>query len=109
MFACFQADSCKIVRGGKSRGQVVGMCTLQTLNSTAEGAKVGLLEDLVVDEGRRNQGIGSLLLANVTEWAETAGLKRVQLLADKDNSPALKFYRKYNWNSTNLICIRKML
>ncbi len=91
------------------QGHVIGMCTLQTLISTAEGDLVGLVEDVVVDEGSRREGIGSLLLETITEWAQTAGLKRLQLLADRDNIPAFEFYRKYHWSQTNLICVRKLL
>ena len=38
--------------------QVVGMCTVQRLLSTAEGGWVGLLEDLVVTASLRGRGIG---------------------------------------------------
>ncbi len=37
--------------GGRGRGPVIGMVTLQVLISTAEGGPVGLLEDLVVGDG----------------------------------------------------------
>ncbi len=87
--------------------KVVGMCTIQTLISTAEGGQVGLLEDLVVAAGFRHQGIGSKLLAETVNWAECQGLKRLQLLADKNNLSALGFYKNQGWLSTELICLRK--
>jgi N-acetylglutamate synthase-like GNAT family acetyltransferase len=104
----FHDKSSKIFIAEKQK-RVVGMCTLQVLTSSAEGAKVGLLEDLIVDENCRHEGVGSQLLEAATEWAKKSGLKRIQLLADKGNIPALNFYHKYNWSSTNLICIRKLL
>jgi ribosomal protein S18 acetylase RimI-like enzyme len=87
--------------------KVLGMCTVQTLISTAEGGPVGLLEDLIVATDFRNQGIGAKLLAEAVNWAECQGLKRLQLLADKNNLPALNFYQKQGWNSTQLACLRK--
>ena len=47
----------------ESDRRVVGMCSLQTLISTAEGGPVGLVEDLIVTEAFRHQGIGEKLLA----------------------------------------------
>ena len=87
--------------------RVLGMCTVQTLISTAEGGRVGLLEDLVVAADFRRQGIGAKLLAEAVKWAECQGLKRLQLLADKNNEAALSFYENQGWKSTQLVCLRK--
>lgn len=87
--------------------QVVGMCTAQILVSTAEGGVVALIEDLVVDNEHRGKGIGRNLLLSVENWAAEKGAKRLQLLADRNNTPALKFYQKMRWNYTQLICLHK--
>ena len=87
--------------------KVLGMCTVQTLISTAEGGPVGLLEDLTVAADFRNRGIAKKLVAEAVHWAECRGLKRLQLLADKNNLPALNFYQKQGWQSTQLVCLRK--
>jgi len=93
----------------ESGGIVVGMATLQTLISTAEGGRVGLVEDVVVAREFRGKGIGSLLLERVADWAQEQKLKRIQLLADKENHPALAFYAGRAWKNTSLICLRKMI
>ena len=87
--------------------KVLGLCTVQTLISTAEGGLVGLLEDLVVAADFRNQGIATKLLTEAVAWAESQGLKRLQLLADKNNGSALHFYQKQGWQATQLVCLRK--
>ncbi len=87
--------------------RAVGMCTLQVLISTAEGGEAGLVEDMVVLEEYRQRGIGKMLMEGIVELAESLGLKRLQLLADKNNIPALDFYKKIGWMSTELICLRK--
>jgi ribosomal protein S18 acetylase RimI-like enzyme len=87
--------------------RAVGMCTLQILISTAEGGKVGLVEDLVVLEEYRKHGIGKMLIRGIEELAESIGLSRLQLLADRNNVPALDFYKRAGWESTELICLRK--
>lgn len=98
---------CILVAELLNDNKVLGMCTVQTLISTAEGGQVGLLEDLVVAADFRHQGVGAKLLAEAIGWADCHGLKRLQLLADKNNLPALKFYQKQGWESTQLVCLRK--
>jgi GNAT superfamily N-acetyltransferase len=88
-------------------GRVVGMATVQILISTAEGGPVGLIEDVVVDDSQRGQGIGGLLLRHLEAWARERGLTRLQLLADKANRPALTFYEHLDWTPTSLIALRK--
>jgi len=89
-------------------GRVVGMITLQTLISTAEGARVGLVEDLVVAEGHRVSGIGTRLLKAVESRTSSSGLKRLQLLADNNNMPALEFYHRNRWRQTSLLVLRQI-
>ncbi len=88
---------------------IVGMATVQTLVSTAEGGWVGLVEDVIVDRQFRGRGVGKLLLERIAAWGRENGLKRLQLLADSDNRPALNFYSSLRWISTRLICLRKLL
>ncbi|MET0072492.1 MAG: GNAT family N-acetyltransferase [Candidatus Thiodiazotropha sp.] len=88
-------------------GEVVGMATLQVLISTAEGGRCGLIEDLVVSESYRGRGIGRALMDHLIRWADNNGLTRLQLLADRDNQPALAFYKKQGWSTTRLIALKK--
>jgi ribosomal protein S18 acetylase RimI-like enzyme len=99
---------CILVAQSINDNKVLGMCTVQTLISTAEGGTVGLLEDLIVAADYRNQGIAAKLVAEAICWAKCQGLKRLQLLADQNNQPALNFYEKQGWKSTQLICLRKL-
>ena len=89
--------------------RLVGMGTVQTVISTAEGGPVGWVEDVVVDPAYRGQGVGRRLLAAVEKWAQTQGLKRLQLLADRDNVGAGKFYTKQGWSPTRMVAMRKFL
>jgi ribosomal protein S18 acetylase RimI-like enzyme len=91
----------------EENGETVGMASIQLLVSTAEGGYSGLIEDVVVKKDLRGKGIGRQLLEGIEKWARENKLKRIQLLADKNNDPALEFYKKNSWDSTSMICLRK--
>ena len=88
---------------------VVGMCTGQLVVSTAEGGPALLVEDVVVDANHRGQGVGRALLAALADWARGRGVRRLQLLADGSNGPALAFYDRLGWRATALVCRRLTL
>jgi GNAT superfamily N-acetyltransferase len=87
-------------------GQVVGMCSAQIVISTAEGGPAAWVEDVVVRNEMRGLGIGRMLLATLSAWAVRRGIGRLQLLADAENAAALGFYRRMDWQTTQLICLR---
>ncbi len=89
--------------------RVIGMCTMQVLISTAEGGRVGLIEDMVVSQDFRRKGVGKALLDEMRKISGEKGLRRLQLLADSQNELALKFYNKTGWFKTQLICFRKKI
>jgi GNAT superfamily N-acetyltransferase len=88
-------------------GAVVGMVTGQLLVSTAEGGGSVLVEDLVVEAAERGRGVGRRLLQAVSDWARLRGATRLQLLADRDNGPAVAFYARLGWTGTRLVALRR--
>jgi len=90
-------------------GQVIGMCSGQLTVSTAEGGPALLVEDVVVRGDWHGRGIGRRLMESLGAWAGEKGASRLQLLADRNNGPALDFYGKLGWQTTELICLRKRL
>nr|WP_240191924.1 GNAT family N-acetyltransferase [Desulforhopalus vacuolatus] len=87
--------------------RVIGMCSGQTMVSTAEGAFSLLVEDVVVDEQWRGRGVGTDLLKALEKWAREMKIVRFQLLADRSNAAGLEFYNKQSWKNTNLVCLCK--
>ena len=90
-------------------GAAVGMCTGQLLISTAQGGPSALIEDVAVLPAQQGKGIGRRLVAAAEAWAVSQGASRIQLLADRNNAPALAFYQKTGFQTTAMICLRKML
>ena len=90
-------------------GQVAGMVNSLITVSTAEGGKVLLLEDVIVSRAYRGGGHGRKLVEHVLAWAKLQGMTRVTLLADRDNTPALDFYRALGFDGSNMVVLRKNL
>jgi GNAT superfamily N-acetyltransferase len=97
----------RVVLAAEREGRVIGMVTVQLVVSTAEGAPSGLLEDMVVEEEARGEGVGARLLGAAEQWAFERGATRLQLLADQANRPAHRFYRRMGWSGTQLVCLRR--
>jgi len=99
----------RILTACNANGTVVGMCSGQLTISTAEGGPAVLIEDVVVHEDWRGQGIGARLMNEISQWAQENRAQRLQLLADVDNSAALDFYAHLGWRKTQLICLRNRM
>jgi GNAT superfamily N-acetyltransferase len=85
----------------------VGMASGQIVISTAEGAASVWIEDVVVREDHRRQGIGTQLIEFLRNWAATRGASRLQLVADRENAEAALFYTALGWQSTQLVVRRR--
>jgi GNAT superfamily N-acetyltransferase len=90
-------------------GSVVGMANALITISTAEGERALLLEDVFVQNEYRGMGLGRRLVEHVLEWARRRGMVRVTLLSDRDNQPALDFYRKLGFERSHMLVLRKPL
>ena len=74
-------------------GEIVGMALLYERYSTWKGRTL-YLEDLIVTEAARGQGIGKALLRECISMAENGGYKRLEWQVLDWNKPAIEFYRK---------------
>lgn len=105
MFFELPVERCLLV--AEYQRKVIGMCSAQLLVSTAEGGWKALVEDVVVAEDYRGLGVGRKLLAALEKWAAGQGAKRLDLLADRDNTGGLMFYANMKWKKTNLLALQK--
>lgn len=90
-------------------GRLAGMANALITISTAQGAPVLLLEDIIVNQAFRGGGHGRALVEHVLDWARGQGMGRVTLLADKDNAPALAFYERLGFEPSAMKVLRKAL
>lgn len=90
-------------------GNVIGMANALITVSTAQGTRVVLLEDVIVRDSHRGDGLGRKLVEHVCAWAKSEGMTRVTLLADKDNAAALAFYERLGFEPSSMVVRRRTL
>jgi GNAT superfamily N-acetyltransferase len=90
-------------------GKIVGMANLLYTVSTALGARVALLEDMVVSPDVRGLGVGSRLLEQTIRLARSNGCQRITLLTDGANESAQRFYQKHRFSFSAMIPLRLSL
>lgn len=104
--------------GDPARGEILVACDgerfLAMVNllytvSTALGARVALLEDMVVAAEVRSGGVGSALLEQAIAHAGRRGCRRITLLTDADNHAAQRFYRRHGFLDSPMIPLRRTL
>lgn len=83
-------------------GEVIGMVSAQLVISTSQGSPSVWIEDMVISEQCRAQGIGRQLIDSALDWAKQKGATRAQLLVDLDNEPALGYYNHLGWQPSRM-------
>lgn len=78
----------------EKENEVVGIALYYTKYSTWKG-KCFYLEDIIVKESHRMQGIGSMLLKELITISAKAGVKRLEWQVLDWNEPAIQFYKKH--------------
>ncbi len=95
-----------VVREGD---HIIAMVNILYTVSTALGARVGIIEDMVVSSVDRGSGVGSKLLERALEFAKDKGCQRLTLLTDHDNEGAHRFYQKHGFSLSTMVAFRKSL
>lgn len=112
-----QAAGLRLIMGDPRVGQilvaredhaVIGMVNLLYTVSTALGARVAILEDMVVAPEERGKGIGNLLLRAAIDRATRNGCRRITLLTDATNEHAQRFYRRHGFTVSTMRPLRLM-
>lgn len=75
-------------------GAIMGLALYYFKYSTWKG-KCLFLEDIIVTESMRGQGIGRLLFEEVVKVAKDTNVRRMEWQVLDWNAPAISFYQKY--------------
>ena len=87
----------------RSYGKLLGMINLLFTISTAEGGAVIILEDLIIVQDHRNQGLGAQLLEYALDFARQKDFQRITLLTDRLDEPAKKFFERYGFCVSGMV------
>jgi GNAT superfamily N-acetyltransferase len=75
-------------------GQVVGLITLVLYRSVLHRKGTALINELVVDEGRRGEGIGGQLLRYAMDFAREYDWDEIEVGVESFNTGAIAFYKR---------------
>jgi GNAT superfamily N-acetyltransferase len=79
----------------EKNGTIVALALYYYKYSTWKG-KCLFLEDIIVTEKMRGEGIGKMLFDKIVEVAKKDKVRRLEWQVLEWNEPAIKFYKKYN-------------
>ena len=85
LFTCYVAED---------QNQIIGMALYYIKYSTWKGPCV-FLEDIIVTQSRRKEGIGKVLFDQVLNDCRKMNCKRMEWQVLDWNTPAIKFYEQY--------------
>jgi ribosomal protein S18 acetylase RimI-like enzyme len=85
------------------REDVVGLLTISQRWTLWHAGPCALIEELVVGEGARGQGVGRALIEAALDWAKGQGCSEVEVSTDQDNTDAQAFYRRLGFGSVALL------
>ncbi|CAD2214372.1 acetyltransferase-like protein [Angomonas deanei] len=95
VWQAYVAERTEEEEGQPPRRTVIGMALFYDRYSTWQGRQL-YLEDFVVSESCRGQGVGKLLFERVIAHAKEHHYVAMMWQALEWNEPALNFYKKYN-------------
>lgn len=75
-------------------GLIVGFASLSIKNSLWEAGPLANIDELVVDEAARGQGVGSALIDYLADTARKLGCSRIELDSAFHRTDAHAFYEK---------------
>src|SRR5580692_10644226 len=90
----------------RSATQIIGMINLLFTISTAEGGFVILLEDLIIKEKFRRQGMGGELLNYAIDYAKQKNFLRITLLTDRMSESSIAFFEKHGFQRSDMVPMR---
>jgi len=90
--------------------RIVGALTIQIHDLSHQPALIprrrAHIEDLVVDEGFRRQGIGRLLMDRAARWCEQRAVRQMVLTVWNGNDEAMAFYRRAGYRPINAVLVQ---
>ncbi len=84
---------------GTINNQIIGFCSLTIKNNLWQAGNLGHVDELVVDENIRGQGIGKKLIERITEIAQENSCKKIELDSAFQRKNAHSFYESIGYEN----------
>ena len=84
---------------GEVEDRIVGFCSLSLKNNFWKAGYIGNVDELVVDENYRGQGIGKMLMNRIEEIAISKHCKQIELDSSFHRKEAHHFYENIGFKS----------
>ena len=91
----------------EERGSILGFVSVLYYRSLFHRKGTGLVNELVVDRGRRGAGIGEGLLRFVVGRIEEGGWDEVEVGVERENRRAIEFYKRNGLDEEYLLLGRE--
>ncbi len=79
----------------EGEGEVLGLLSYSERPNLFHAGKTALIEELIVAENGRSQGIGGALLEHLLRLLEAEGFAEVSVTTMQDNAGAIRFYQAH--------------
>jgi len=89
-------------------GTIKGVITVWLRESLFHGEPVALIDELIIDESSRGQGIGSQLIDHVVTYCAGLGCEEVEVSTEADNLAARDFYARRGFVEQGVILEREV-
>ena len=94
-----------VARAGDS---VVGFVNFTTRKTIAHARSSGLIDELIVTEKCRGQGIGKHLISVAAEKCQELGCEELEVSTEKTNTRAREFYKKCGFDEDAVLLERRL-
>lgn len=90
-------------------GRPVGYANTWCVYSVWMMGRTLTIDDLFIHEAHRHKGLGKKVVKAIIAYAKNHGMKRVQLMAEKDNDVANHVYRKCGFSDQEMLFFMHVL
>jgi GNAT superfamily N-acetyltransferase len=88
-------------------GQVMGLLLLSHRPTLWHSGPSALIEDIVVDERARGQGVGRALIEAGLGWARSHGCSEMEVTTEEENGASQAFFQSLGFEGAGLLLERE--
>lgn len=101
-------DEARVVLVAELDGAVVGCLSTSVMRVLHRPAPVGRISMMVVEEGRRNRGIGAKLVRAAEEALRAQGCYMIEVTSHMRRADAHRFYERLGYEKTSVRLMRML-